>query len=129
MLTAQQLALMDDEHLISSLHATFDPLTSTPAEIELLRRFEELLDSVEPEMADALAEYDFDATEIGLLGKALHGDVLNTTAMLDALGEAEITSVGELKRRLELAEKFEALIEDAGDVFARLSQLAQTTQE
>ena len=44
MLTAQLAASMDDEHLLASARAEIDPLTSTALELELLERFERLLD-------------------------------------------------------------------------------------
>lgn len=45
MLSADFLAQMDDEHLLSVASAEQDPLTSTPLELELTRRLQALLDN------------------------------------------------------------------------------------
>ena len=46
-LNAACMSLMSDEHLITSLYAQAGPLTSTPAEMELLRRLEAALDKID----------------------------------------------------------------------------------
>lgn len=60
MLTAQLAKLMDDAHLLASARAEIDPLTSTALELELLDRFERLLDeaSEHKPVADLLEEYE-----------------------------------------------------------------------
>lgn len=54
MLSADFLAQMDDEHLLSVATAEQDPLTSTPLELELTRRLQALLDN-EHERSQRLA--------------------------------------------------------------------------
>lgn len=151
-LSAQLLASLDDDHLIASMHQVFDPLTSTPAEVELLKRFESIIDdsAANSEIAEAADEFEFTADHIrkfgevasenvedtfALLEALYQADITNVTdwnsqrALLDALAEAGIESVEQLQACGALAEQFRSLMSDAGDVFTRLSQLAKTTQE
>jgi hypothetical protein len=46
-LNAPCMASMSDEHLIASLYAQASPLTSTPAEMELLARLENAIDALD----------------------------------------------------------------------------------
>lgn len=46
-LNALCMASMSDEHLIASLYAQATPLTSTPAEMELLARLENAIDALD----------------------------------------------------------------------------------
>lgn len=46
-LNAPCMASMSDEHLIASLHSQATPLTSTPAEMELLARLENAIDALD----------------------------------------------------------------------------------
>lgn len=101
MLTAQLMASMDDRHLVASIYAEQDMLTSSAAEIELLARFEALLEQQNTE---------------------------TTVALLEALGEAGIDDPASLRADLELAKTLRALTKAAGDVFTRLSQIT-TEQE
>lgn len=129
MLDAQTLSCMSDDQLAQHLHVALDPLTSTAAEAELLKRFEELLDERSPEIDSALDEYNFDAGGIKTLGDALIVDASNSAALLSILNENDLNDPDSLKAELELAEQFRALVEDAGDVFTRLSDLSTTAQE
>lgn len=129
MLDAQTLSCMSDDQLAQHLHVALDPLTSTAAEAELLKRFEELLDERSPEIDSALDEYNFDAAGIKTLGDALIVDASNSAALLSILNENDLNDPDSLKAELELAEQFRALVEDAGDVFTRLSDLSTTAQE
>lgn len=128
MLTAQLMKSMDDRHLVASIYADQDPLTSSAAEIELLARFEALLDEKNEDLTEAADEFEFDAKQIKALGDALILNTDTTVALLSAIGDAGIDTPETLKAELELAKKFRALVEDAGDVFTRLSQLT-TEQE
>lgn len=128
MLTAQLMKAMDDRHLVASIYAEQDPLTSSAAEIELLARFEALLDEKNEDLTEAADEFEFDAKQIKALGDALIQNTDNTVALLEALGDAGIDDPASLKADLDLVKKFRALTEDAGDVFTRLSQLT-TEQE
>lgn len=129
MMTAQLMKSMDDHHLVASLYAEQDPLTSSAAEIELLTRFEALLDEKDDEFNEAVGEFDFEAKDIKALGDALIQNTNNTVALLEAIAEAGIDDPESLKAELDLAKKFRALVEDAGDVFTRLSDLLTTAQE
>jgi len=128
MLTAQLMKSMDDRHLVASIYADQDPLTSSAAEIELLARFEALLDEKNEDLTEAADEFEFDAKQIKALGDALIQNTDNTVALLEAIAEAGIDDPTSLKADLDLVKKFRALTEDAGDVFTRLSQLT-TEQE
>lgn len=128
MLTAQLMQSMDDRHLVASIYAEQDPLTSSAAEIELLARFEALLDEQNEDLKEAADEYELDAEQIKAIGDALILNTDTTVALLSAIGDAGIDDPALLKAELELAKKFRALTEDAGDVFTRLSQLT-TEQE
>lgn len=116
MLTAQLAKYMDDEHLLASARAEIDPLTSTALELELLARFERLLDEFD------LGELYRAADEYGLAAK----DIKN---LLKEIGEAGLDSPEALKAELDLARKFRALATDAGDFFTRLYDLVTTNQE
>lgn len=129
MLTAQLMKSMDDRRLVASIYAEQDPLTSSAAEIELLTRFEALLDEQDGELTEAVAEFDFEAKHIKALGDALIQSTENTVAMLEVIGEAGFDDPELLKAELELATKFRALANDAGDFFTRLTDLVTTNQE
>ena len=129
MMTAQLMKSMDDHHLVASLYAEQDPLTSSAAEIELLTRFEALLDEKDDELNEAVGEFAFEAKDIKALGDALIQNTNNTVALLEAIVEAGIDDTESLKAELDLAKKFRALVEDAGDIFTRLSDLLTTAQE
>lgn len=129
MLTAQLMKSMDDHHLVASIYAEQDSLTSSAAEIELLTRFEALLDEKDDELNEAVGEFDFEAKDIKALGDALILNTDNTVALLSAIADAGIDDPALLKAELELAKNFRALTEDAGDVFTRLSDLLATAQE
>ena len=129
MLTAQLAKSMDDEHLLASARAEIDPLTSTALELELLDRFEALLDEQDGELTEAVEEFDFEAKHIKALGDALIQSTENTVALLEVIGEAGFDDPELLKAELELAAKFRALANDAGDFFTRLNDLLTTNQE
>jgi hypothetical protein len=128
MMTAQLMKSMDDRHLVASVHAELDPLTSSAAEIELLARFEALLDERNDELKGVVEYFDFEVKDIRALGDALIQNTDTTVALLNTIAKAGIEDPESLKAELDLAKKFRDLIEDAGDVFTRLSDLL-TTQE
>lgn len=129
MLTAQLAKSMDDEHLLASARAEIDTLTSTALELELLERFERLLDERNGDINEAIGEFDFEAEDINALGDALILDTSNTVALLKVIGEAGFDNPELLKAALELDAKFHALANDAGDFFTRLNDLLTTNQE
>lgn len=133
MLDAQTMSCMGDDQLVRHLHVALDPLTSTAAEAELLRRFEALLDTMYEEgyreLVSATEDYALEPADIKKLGDALIVDADNSAALLSILGENELNDPESLKGELKLARQFRSLVEDAGDVFTRLSELSTNAQE
>lgn len=127
MLTAHVMKLMGDEHLVATIRADFDPLTATDIEIELLHRFEKMTDGSadNAEMNAALDEFDITAKDIKTFGDALVEDVTTSAAILKVIHEAGISSATAMQAELDLARRFSALAEDAGDTFFRLSKLIE----
>jgi hypothetical protein len=131
MLTAQLAASMDDEHLLASARAEIDPLTSTALELELLERFERLLDeaSEHKPVADLLEEYEVGTDDVKAVIESHPASLKDQAALLSLLNDQEIHEPDQLKELLELTAKFRALANDAGDFFTRLNDLLTTNQE
>lgn len=131
MLTAQLAASMDDEHLLASARAEIDPLTSTALELELLERFERLLDeaSEHKPVADLLEEYEVGTDDVKAVIESHPASLKDQAALLSLLNDQDIHEPDQLKELLELAAKFRALANDAGDFFTRLNDLLTTNQE
>lgn len=131
MLTAQLAKLMDDARLLASARAEIDPLTSTALELELLDRFERLLDeaSEHKPVADLLEEYEVGTDDMRAVIDSHPASLKDQAALLSLLNDQEIHEPDQLKALLDTSDKFRALANDAGDVFTRLSELAASTQE
>ena len=131
MLTAQLAASMDDEHLLASARAEIDPLTSTALELELPERFERLLDeaSEHKPVADLLEEYEVGTDDVKAVIESHPASLKDQAALLSLLNDQDIHEPDQLKELLELAAKFRALANDAGDFFTRLNDLLTTNQE
>ena len=131
MLTAQLAKSMDDEHLLASARAEIDPLTSTALELELLDRFERLLDeaSEHKPVADLLEEYEVATDDVRAVIESHPASLKDQAALLSLLNDQDIHEPDQLKAELELAAKFRALANDAGDFFTRLNDLVTTNQE
>lgn len=131
MLTAQLAKSMDDEHLLASARAEIDPLTSTALELELLDRFERLLDeaSEHKPVADLLEEYEVATDDVKAVIESHPASLKDQAALLSLLNDQDIHEPDQLKELLELAAKFRALANDAGDFFTRLNDLLTTNQE
>jgi len=131
MLTAQLAKSMDDEHLLASARAEIDPLTSTALELELLERFERLLDeaSEHKPVADRLEEYEVGTDDVKAVIESHPASLKDQAALLSLLNDQDIHEPDQLKELLELAAKFRALANDAGDFFTRLNDLLTTNQE
>lgn len=129
MLTPQLMNSMDDAHLVAAVECEINSLTSTPLEIELLGRVEDLLEQLDDECVRAAEEYGLDGADIRALGEALINDAANSAALLAAIGDAGIDTPDDLAAVIRLAKKFESLADGAGDVFARLAALSLTNQE
>lgn len=131
MLTAQLAKSMDDEHLLASARAEIDPLTSTALELELLDRFERLLDeaSEHKPVADLLEEYEVATDDVKAVIESHPASLKDQAALLSLLNDQDIYEPDQLKELLDFAAKFRALASDAGDFFTRLNDLVTTNQE
>ena len=144
MASIELLKQMDPAHAINTLRAEFDPLLNTPLEAFLIDQLEQLHDAGEgaSPLLDAADEYGIEPEDIKTLGEALIEDAGTTAALLKLLSERDFTDAGslrqaldlvavlddagidsvkELQAHLDLARRFRALAEDAGDVFSRLT--------
>ena len=128
--------ILTDEELVRHADLALSPLTSTDLERELLRRFEACL--VERASLDALEnvllDFNFDTESdagVGALRDALQFavdfDPQVYRPLLDALAGADIDTAAALTKRLNLADEFEAIANDAGDAIARLQDLITST--
>ena len=131
MLTAQLAKSMDDEHLLVSARAEIDPLTSTALELELLDRFERLLDeaSEHKPVADLLEEYEVGTDDVKAVIESHPASLKDQAALLSLLNDQDIHEPDQLKALLDTSDKFRALANDAGDFFTRLNDLVTTNQE
>lgn len=131
MLTAQLAKSMDDEHLLVSARAEIDPLTSTALELELLDRFERLLDEQhDNEGVRALSEeYELTADDMRAVIESHPASLEDQAALLSLLNDQDIHEPDQLKALLDTSDKFRALANDAGDFFTRLNDLVTTNQE
>ena len=131
MLTAQLAKSMDDEHLLASARAEIDPLTSTALELELLERFERLLDeaSEHKPVADLLEEYEVGTDDVKAVIESHPASLKDQAALLALLNDQDIHEPDQLKALLDTSDKFRALASDAGDFFTRLNDLVTTNQE
>lgn len=131
MLTAQLAKSMDDEHLLASARAEIDPLTSTALELELLDRFERLLDEQhDNEGVRALSkEYELTADDMRAVIESHPASLKDQAALLSLLNDQDIHEPDQLKALLDTSDKFRALANDAGDFFTRLNDLVTTNQE
>lgn len=131
MLTAQLAKSMDDEHLLASARAEIDPLTSTALELELLERFERLLDeaSENKPVADLLEEYEVGTDDVKAVIESHPASLKDQAALLSLLNDQDIYEPDQLKALLDISDKFRALANDAGDFFTRLNDLVTTNQE
>lgn len=131
MLTAQLMKSMDVEHLLASARTEQDPLTSTPLELELIDRLEALLDEqrdTQP-IADLIEEHEVSTDDIKAVIESHPAGLKEQAALLSLLNDQDIHEPDQLKELIELADKFRALANDAGDFFTRLNDLVTTNQE
>lgn len=120
---------MADEHLASAARAEIDSLTSTPLEVELLDRFERLLDeaNVDQELDLVIADFDITGAALRELCEAHPASLEEITAMMTMLNDLDIHEPGQLRRQLDIAAGFETLATEAGDIFSRLNNLTTAT--
>jgi hypothetical protein len=137
------LRILSNNEFLRYASNEIDDLTSSEIERELLRRME----ATDTELFEAASEAEFTADQLTNLSQAMEGftpeevtellgvmlenniDVKPLVATLKVLDTAGITEVDELKEALEFAAKFQAIANDAGDVFTRLTTLISETQE
>lgn len=131
MLTAQLMQSMDDRHLVASIYAEQDPLTSSAAEIELLARFERLLDEAHDNqpIAELLDEYEVSTDDMKAVIESHPASLKDQAALLSLLNDQDIHEPDQLKALLDTSDKFRTLANDAGDFFTRLNDLVTTVQE
>lgn len=132
MLTPAALQAMSLPHLLSAAHAEIDSLTSTPLELELLRRVEELAQDVDAAegFLTLVDEYEIKAEDVRTLIEAHpEAELTDMAKLLSALNDADIHTVEDLQAILQSLSQFRELANDAGDVFNRLADLAETATE
>lgn len=131
MLTAQLAKSMDDEYLLASARAEIDPLTSTALELELLDRFERLLDEASEykPVVDLLEEHEVGTDDVKAVIESHPASLKDKAALLALLNDMDIYEPDQLEALLDTSEKFRALANDAGDFFTRLNDLVTTNQE
>lgn len=131
MLTAQLAKTMGDEHLLAAARAEADPLTSTALELELIERFETLLNEtakVAP-IAKLLDEYEVGADDLRAVMDSHPANLKDQAALLSMLNDQDIHEPEQLKGLIDLASEFRALANDAEDFVDRLHNLFATIQE
>ena len=125
-----ELRLLSNEELIRKAHTEIDNLTSTPLEIELIRRLEELtewqpvLDVIQTHYDSVKDCADFDDVLTNL-------DTLTRIApmpeLLGAFEDHNVDDIKVLREKLQRADKFYDLAQEAGEAFTMLATLASAT--
>jgi len=125
------LRTMSDSEFLRYANAQLNDLTSTDIERELLRRLESNQDQAEQiEGLVALAdEYTFTASELRTVIESCPLSLPEMAALLAALNDEDIHGADDLKKRLGVLKKFNALANDAGDIFNQLQIIIDTLQE
>lgn len=126
-----ELRLLSNEELIRKAHTEINHITSTPLEIELIRRLEELtewqpvLDVMQQHYDSVKDCADFDDVLTNL-------DTLSNIAampeLLAVFEEHNVDDIKVLREKLERADKFYDLAQEAGEAFTMLAKLAETSQ-
>jgi hypothetical protein len=105
------LSHLTDRELLLHADNARDPLTTTDIEIEMTTRFERLV---------GLAEIEDAVGNVGI-------DVADIAAIVELLSDHSATEIAVLRQKLERADKFYDIAQDAGDILARLNTLATET--
>ncbi|NYT45122.1 hypothetical protein H0A64_09840 [Alcaligenaceae bacterium] len=137
------LRTLSDGEFLRYANSQMDDLTSSDIERELLRR----LEAIDTDLLLAIDDTKFTPTQLVDLNEAMGSlDFVNTIKLLNHINDSaidtgdvlafikliegsDITESDELKEALEFATKFQAIANDAGDVFTRLTTLITETQE
>ena len=105
------LSRLSDRELLLHADNTRDPLTTTEIEIELTTRFAHLV---------GLAEIEDAVKDVGI-------DVADVPAIVELLNDHNATELAVLRQKLERADKFYDIAQDAGDVIDRINALITST--
>jgi hypothetical protein len=105
------LSRLTDRELLLHADNARDPLTSSEIEIELTTRFAHLV---------GLAEIEDAVKNAGI-------DVDDVPAIAEALNDHNATELKVLRQKLERADKFYDIANDAGDVITRINTLITET--
>ena len=105
------LSRLTDRELLLHADNARDLFTTTDIEIELATRFARLVGLAEIE--DAVTNFDIDVADI--------------PAIAEALNDHNATELKVLRQKLERADKFYDIANDAGDVITRINTLITET--
>jgi hypothetical protein len=106
------LSCLTDDELLRYAHTVFDPITSTELEGELLRRLAQQIDDL-ASVTEAIGKSDFALDEM--------------RELFAVLEEFNANNLKTLRQKLERADKWYGIAEEAGDLFQRLTDLTNTT--
>ncbi|MBA4315600.1 MAG: hypothetical protein C0422_09795 [Alcaligenaceae bacterium] len=127
------LRTLSDSELAAKANTELDTLTSTDLERELLQRFEEQLawqpifDLIKNTYANK-AESAFEELPQVLEQVAALECVGELKEIVGALQDHNIDEVKALREKLERADKFYDVAQEAGEAFSMLAKLAETSQ-
>lgn len=105
------LSRLSDRELLLHADNARDPLTTTDIEIELTTRFTHLV---------GLTEIEEAVKDVGI-------DVADVPAIVKLLDDHNATRLEFLREKLERADKFYDIANDAGDVIDRINSLINAT--
>jgi hypothetical protein len=111
-----------------ALHSELDPLTSTAAEVELLTRFEALLDQEDPGFREVVDDYEIDCNDLKAVCESHPSSLKEMAELLQVLNDDDIHTPDQLRAKLQRADQFFDIATDAGDVLSRLADLAKNTK-
>lgn len=121
---------LTDEELLRVADAEQDALTSTPLELELRRRLQDVSDELEASrpVLDVLDEFDeLKPDDLrALLERLPEGGVTDATELLSVLAEEEIPTADALRAQLKQANKLAALTKDPDAALEALETLFNT---
>ena len=113
MITRTLFSHMSDDELLNHAYQVQDPLTVTELETELLSRFELSVETFGP-LHDAMSTWNLDVD-----------DVLSLICTLEDFNHNDVL---EVRKALELADKFADIASTLGDDFNKLNTLINENQ-
>lgn len=114
-ITESQMRNLTDDELLRFIESEDDTLTTTDLERELTRR---------------LAEAQDELAELQVVRTTMENNNLDQNdikELLEILSEFCVENPGSLRDKLERADEFYDIAQEAGDTLERLSNLAKTT--